>query len=380
MFQEQLDTVDQRIAKLRGRMTKDDQNVIGPLQEQLATKDAECSLIQKELSEAISAKSVLEAGNSKARVEIHDLFRRVEESESWARGTKEKSIKLNIDPSKEATRNKLETLQDCMKSPTRQDPNCRYNDKNPASPSQGFQRTEFIYRSQSIQPGAHSPRVAGAGIGLGQNIQSRTNIVPFSAIQEQISPEQADSQEENLGALSDLFMASNDNKHHHCTPTNALDSSGPEPTVKADTERKTKPSNLQGGHVDKAGKEIGPKDLSQSAPHQIRRTYSRNHQESARDVPNAPLPPATRRMLVESPCGGRNSKRAKISTASSFKPRRETSHASDYFEPIPGTPAGKAPENRHLPASGNMPGQGKTTKGQRRSGRISRGKIEILVF
>lgn len=391
VFQERLDQVNQRLEECQGQLTEKDQNRsspsteiearIRPLHEQLLKKDDECSLVRRELSELNSAKAILEAAKSKAGVEIHGLLRRVQESESWMKGIKDALEKLNIDPSKEPfwdTWNKLEALRKYIKNPTRPNSSSQHN---PASPSQIVKRTEFIYRTQSVQPGSHSPMSRAANTDTREQTQTGMGIVPFSDFQKQLPLKEDELQKEDMGALSELLMTSTDGGQHGSTlgidETHAYkDFSGTKPIAEAPTtrpnSRKRRVGHLQNG--DTGGMENGtPKAPRQIAPRPIRRTYSRNRHGPTITKASSP---AVSRVIAGSPYD-RSSKRAKVSTASCSKLRRETSISSTYFESKQSPLAGQASENKNPSGRGSsITRQGGPKK---RPGRKSRGKVLLVL-
>lgn len=361
---------------------------IESLSERLKKKDDECALIRRELAEANSARCTLEADKSKAQVNKRGLLRRVQELENWTSGINDTLETLNIDSSKEPfweTWGKVEALRNYMKRPTRPCSSSQHNDECPTSPSQIVQQTQLTYRTNSIQPGAHSsPR----HVDTDQQARTGTNIVPFSDIHRQLSREGVDSQKDNLGALSEFFTFRSD-KQDWAQTNGHQDSLGAEPiseSTNRSTDQKTPSSRLQDRKTDKTedngmpkalhgahfkGSESQEALLRQVAAHQIRRTYSRNRHEPTAEVSNAPATSlSTARVIPESP-HGHTSKRAKISTASDTSKPRQAAQNSNFFEPKLGTPAGQTPGNILPPASTSR--QGRTTKGQRRSRRQHRG-------
>lgn len=441
MLQGKLDQANERLEKLETELSSKDgkdiceelQKRIESLQEQLSKKEEECLTVQKELCAANSARSSLESGKTKAKSEIHGLLRRVQESERWMKSVRNTLERLGIDTSKEPfseTWNRLETLlrattrtssrpasssqrnsiaTPCGLNTPRGNPIASTPRKNCMSPSQVVQTTEFIYRTRSIKSGAYSsperqgsvrPADVDCMVESIPESQPMTNIVPFSDIHKQLSPEHACSPE-GLGELTEALMM-------HSTPKNGLscpdrDSTGTEPMTQEavdctdikQTGIKRKAVAFQSQDANTTGQKVPTPELSndgtfekhatqevlgEKVTRQTRRTYSRTRQyDSVREPRNNALnasPSVSKttggRSIAESPCSHKN-KRAKMSTASSSKPQRQTSDTSEYFE-LKASPPSLASGSRHSSANGNFPSQKRTTRGQRRGGRKSRGR------
>lgn len=434
MFQDKLDQANERIEKLSTKILKDERKLTDPseepqrtvesLREQLRKKEEECSLLQKELSAANSAKSSLETGKVKAKVEIHGLLRRVQESERWMKCIKRTLERVGIPSSKESfseTWEKLEALlrtvatskpsprpvsssQPSTGFPSPLDPNSlKGNSTDPVlqksmSPSHIFQRTEFIYRTQSItsgaysSPGRQSPAQAVAVEKTSKpapKTQGTKDIVPFRDMYKRLPSKKTCSQNEDLETLTEILWSTSANREP-CTLTDGMqcpdpDSTGTEPLTEGAagskdelTKTRQKMVTFQAPNantgVDHGGtpkRSDGRKFRTHTpletrgarARHQIKRTYSRHEYRSALDE-------GDHRVIAESPCN-RNTKRARVSAASCSK-SRETPSASEYFDQRT-SPASSDSTNR-LPTTGNYSSQKRIVRGQRR-GRKSRGKI-----
>lgn len=227
LLRKQVDEANQKISTLEAEIaaSKTDRESsqelekrLGMLQTQLAHKEEERLLIQKEPSTADTAKLALEAGKAKAKGEIHALLLRVQDSERWMKNIQEKLQAFGISTSAESfpeTWSKLEMLlQTAIASGF---PNLSTNnslkqvDCTPGvanmlstprkvcqSPSQGFvQTTEVICRTQNIPRSAYvSPSAdceqfqsAAASTTIDTVPDSQmSNIIPFSSFQKQLSP------------------------------------------------------------------------------------------------------------------------------------------------------------------------------------------------
>lgn len=444
-FHEKLDQASKRIDKLGHELslknekgdTESNENLqksVELLQEQLKKEEFTSAVYKEELSAANSAKSSLESGKAKAKAEIHGLLRRVQESEKWMKSIRSTLEKLGIRTAKEPFQEiwvKLETLiRAANRSSSRPGSSAQRNnfstprvsktrrgnvaDLTPrrlnTTPSQVLQTTEFIYRAQSVRSGGHSSperEVPGPSVGANNKTepvpgsQPTTDIVPFSNIRKQLSPEHTLSPSEDLGELAGILLETSE-KAEHTTPPNhslpypeknnteaeegAADKNSEQAGVKrkAVTFQSQEPSGSReegatAEENDDISKNSTPKKfVGDKETRQIRRTYSRNRQGgSMGEEIKAPLNASSSglnsvgRRIAESPCS-RDSKRARVSAGSA---RRQTSGVSEYFE----REASPADSNlalgcKNSATRGNFQAPRKT-RGQKRGGRKSRGRI-----
>lgn len=206
------------------------------LQKTSQLKEDECSSVRDQLSAANSAMSNLESAKTKAKAEIHSLLRRVQDSERWMKLVKETLEELGINTSDESFSDTWSRLNALLRAKTVQGnspsfpaPGAAPNEIKPpastvmsltprrdhGSPSGSyFQTTELIYRTQSIQSTFSSPgqRSQSEGCSRGRenpvpDSQAMTSIVPFSSIQNDLSPAQSFSQHEDPTELASMFMS-----------------------------------------------------------------------------------------------------------------------------------------------------------------------------
>lgn len=410
------------------------------LQASFQTKDEECTSMQNELSAAYSAMSGLQSGKEKAKAETHSLLRRVQDSERWMRGIKETLEKLGISTADEAfsdTWNRLDALLQakCLKTtpsanpcgPSENEPSvnqdispqARAPRKTGGSPAaDGLFQTELIYRTQSIQRGTSSPpgsqRGSQSGIGGGgmnsiPNSQPTANIVPFSSIQNQLSPAHSFCQNEDLGDLASMLMstpenrcisgkstAPEDNSAHPDKSTQTESMAEQYADLNCDTKRKAVTFETDThaiGDIRSEVPESPQKDPRASAPGGLgierassrlkQRTYGKSQQSASgresrkrscsfRDETSLIEDGASSNIRPGSPRDG-GDKRAKAPGPSYPRPERKTRRASEYFETRESPASLASGSSRRSPTNSQHPGKKWVGRGQRR-GRRSRGK------
>ena len=238
-----LDAANARIANLENELSARDeteneslrnlQDQFESLQKNTEEQSAAYGSIQDELTVANDTVSTLESGKAKAKAEIHSLLRRVQDSERWMKLTKETLEKLGIHPADDSSQEIWNTLemalreraQKSMPAPSSSHSLQRFGAVNKeneapnnvgvaltprrsgASPPEGYlHTTEFSYRTHSIQQSAYSsPRSQRAVQSAPEpsakhtipDSQVSANIVPFSSIQQHLSPEHGCSPSES---------------------------------------------------------------------------------------------------------------------------------------------------------------------------------------
>lgn len=414
------------------------------LQASFQTKDEECTSMQNGLSAAHSTMSGLQSGKEKAKAEIHSLLRRVQDSERWTRGIKETLEKLGISTADEAfsdTWNRLDALLQakCLKTTPSANP-CGSPEKGPSvnydispqartprktggSPAaDGLFQTELIYRTQSIQRGTSSPpgsqRGSQPGIGGGgknsiPNSQPTANIVPFSSIQNQLSPAHSFCQNEDLGDLASMLMSTPENRclsgkstapednlaHPDKQSTQTESMAEQYANLNCDTKRKAVTFETDThaiGDIRSEVPESPQKDPRASAPGGLgierassrlkQRTYGKSQQAASgresrkrscsfRDEPSLIEDGASSNIRPGSPRDG-SDKRAKAPGPSYPRPERKTRRASEYFETRESPASLASGSSRRSPKNSQHPGKKWAGRGQRR-GRRSRGKSPL---
>ncbi|KAI9925230.1 hypothetical protein MW887_006150 [Aspergillus wentii] len=256
-----LDEANERIESLENQLSlKDDkaqselqelQRKVESLEEEFSKKKEECLSVQKDLDAANSVKSSLESGKLKAKDEIHALLRRVQDSEEWMKSIRDTLQKLGILKPEEPfaeTWNRLEVLLKTAVSNNaitavincpEKDSTVNHGANSPESialaatprggsliPSQGFfQTTELIYRTQSIQeslyasPDAyrHIQSIAASNTVPSSfpGSQVSNSIVPFSSIQQQLSPRYCSSPSQVPDDLANMLIPASEKQEEH---------------------------------------------------------------------------------------------------------------------------------------------------------------------
>lgn len=224
-----------------GESLEASQTRLESLQKSFQLKEDECSSVRDELSTANSVMLSLESAKTKAKAEIHSLLRRLQDSERWMKLIKETLEGLGINTSDECfseTWNRLDTLLKAKTfkrnlgsspasgvAPSELKPPATIAmastpRRNHGGPSGGcFQKTEFIYRTESTQSTfsspAHRSQMDGRGPGTVNsipNLQPMASIVPFSSIQNDLSPAQSFAQNEDPTELASMFMSTPEKK------------------------------------------------------------------------------------------------------------------------------------------------------------------------
>lgn len=466
LLEERLEEANERIANQEQEMSAKEETNCDTLRELQARfeslqasfqkKDEECSSMQNELSAANSAMWSLQSGKDKARAEIHSLLRRVQDSERWMKVIKETLGNFGINTADEAfpeTWNRLEALLQVTHrtstpttipcgspqtvssikrdNPTRNTLTPRKSAGNPSE--EVFQTTELIYRTQSIQRGTSSPPgsqrgdrpgISGGGMNSIPDLQTTTNIVPFSNILNQNSPAHSYCQDEDPNELAKLLISSPENNGMSAEPFALDDNSRPgQASNKAHATEKSsanpEKSQAQTESVTREYTDIScstkrkavtfergtsaanersevpesPYNKAQNAPGGFtnERVPSRLNQRTyGKPQTYASTKGGRKRSFREEPSGenGANSnilpenprdvedKRIKVSGTSS-RPERKTRRASQYLE-TRASPTGLASgSSRRSPENDQQPGKKLTERSQRR-GRKTRGRSPLV--
>lgn len=433
------------------------QTQLETLQASFQAKNDECSSMQNELFAANSAMSSLQSGKEKAKAEIYSLLRRVQESERWMKATKETLEKLGVNTADETfpeTWNRLDALlqEKTLKSTPTAIP-CGSPQSGPPSngsiastprrnggtPSEGiFQTTELIYRTQSVQRGASLPpgslresrlEVGGGRVNSIPDSQSTANIVPFSSIQNQLSPAHTFGQSEDATELTSMLMSTPTHKGFSAgsfgfngtvlpseeaeKPCYGVDlpegSSGNPDKQSVQTEKiakqhsglncgtKRKAVTFKAGApgASKTGNKV-PESLNTSprpsahgglanerAPSRLnQRTYGKSqHLDSARESRKHSLEREPPRVEDDAnsnirPGSRDDDKRASASGTCRSRPERKTRRASEYFETRASPTSLASGSSRRSPATGQHAGKKWMGRSQRR-GRRSRGRNQV---
>lgn len=313
------------------------------------------------------------------------------------------------------------------------------------SPSQFVQTTELIYRTQNI-PTYSSPtgHETCTTIDTVPDSQMSTNIVPFSSFQKQLSPVHCSTPNHDAGDFATILTQTpqkeypkEDNSPIKESKNNLSSSSGTEKDEKSlspvkltnktsqTNDDKTPRKQLRGADLIDGGEGEQPHDTdfggdkhrvvtfesqdtvnpgskrshektTEGFPNERpvrpnRRTYSRIRKASPvrkneRFAVQNEAPPSAQKAGSDSPYDNRN-KRARVSTASNqSRSHKQTHSGSDYVERR-ASPASLASGSSRQNTANENSNQRWATRGQRRSGRRTRGKnpdicrvISILNF
>ncbi|KAF9886992.1 hypothetical protein FE257_010608 [Aspergillus nanangensis] len=246
LLQDQLKTANEKVFRLEGELSdlsdsartwaEDSRQKLAVLEDNLLKEKNEYLKVKKALSESNSALSDVEAVKLKTKSEVHELLRRLQESEGWLKKIRESLAEHGVSSPTQPFAETWSKLEVFLKSanmeeflatklPSRTNPvqlsvapSCQpmpaTPQKHPGTPGQEvFQTTKLFYRKQTVHSSPFKSKTKTDRLDFVTDILARLpasenppNIVPFSRIRQQLPLASCSSSQDDSHLTEMLIM------------------------------------------------------------------------------------------------------------------------------------------------------------------------------